>query len=162
MHKSILILSLLIFTLNGCQHRQIPSQKISVDSLSMKFLSENSFKGIVEAFQHSESQGGRVIIRSQPSQRSGLYFNVKFNHSLSLLKPGMQVKVSFITENSPKEQSHTWIVPDIKHSLIFQNELYLGITDDSNFSSNTQLIAWCIEVFDGNNNLITSQKSFAW
>lgn len=128
----------------------------------MKFLSDDSFKGIVEAFQHSESQGGRVIIRNQPDQRSGLYFIVKFNNALSLLRPGTQVKVSFITQNSLKEQYFTWTLPEVKHSLIFQNELYLGITDNPCFSLNTQLIAWKVEVFDENNHLIASKKSFAW
>ena len=144
---------------SACQHKQ---KHFYVHSITAKFRTDDSFKGIVESFKHSESKGGKIILRSQNDQRTGLYFTVKFNNSLALFKPGYQIKVTFITNLSTKEQSYTWIFPNVHHSLIFQNELYLGLTHDPQFSSTTQLIAWRIEIFDQYNQLISSKHSFAW
>ena len=53
-------------------------------------------------------------------------------------------------------------MPEVSHSLLFQNELILGITDHSQFSSSTKVIAWKIELLDPEGKVLATQKSFAW
>ena len=144
----------------GCQH--IQKKKFSIDTLSATYRAEDSFKGIVEAFSKRESKGGRCILRTHEAQHSGFYFTVKFNHSLSLIPPHSKVRVSFITQHAPQEVSYEWEIPEISHSLILQNELILGITDSSQFTSSTKLIAWQVELLDPQGVVLATQKSFAW
>jgi len=144
----------------GCQHVQ--KKQLSIDTLSATYRTEDSFKGIVEAFSKRESKGGRCILRTDEKQRSGFYFSVKFKHSLSLIPPHSKVRVSFITQHAPQEISYEWEFPEVSHSLVFQNELILGITDLSQFSSSTKLIAWQVELLDPQGVVLATQKSFAW
>lgn len=144
----------------GCQH--IQKKKFSIDTLSATYRTEDSFKGIVEAFSKKESKGGRCILRTDKEQRAGFYFTVKFNHSLSLIPSHSKVRVSFITQHAPQEVSFVWEIPEVSHSLILQNELILGITDQVQFSSSTKLIAWQVELLDSQGVVLATQKSFAW
>ena len=133
-----------------------------MDTLSAIYRTEDSFKGIVEAFSKRESKGGRCILRTNEEQRSGFYFTVKFNHALSLIQPYSKIRVSFITQHAPQEITYEWEMPEVSHSLLFQNELILGITDHSQFSSSTKVIAWKIELLDPEGKVLATQKSFAW
>ena len=133
-----------------------------MDTLSAIYRTEDSFKGIVEAFSKRESKGGRCILRTNEEQRSGFYFTVKFNHALSLIQPHSKIRVSFITQHAPQEITYEWEMPEVSHSLLFQNELILGITDHSQFSSSTKVIAWKIELLDPEGKVLATQKSFAW
>lgn len=144
----------------GCQHVQ--KNKYSIDTLSATYRTEDSFKGIVEAFSQRESKGGRCILRTNEKERSGFYFTVKFNHSLLLIPPHSKIRVSFITQHAPQEVTVEWEFPQMHHSLIFQNELILGITDNPQFSSSTKIIAWQVELIDPNGICLATQKSFAW
>ena len=140
----------------------MPKKKFSMDTLSAIYRTEDSFKGIVEAFSKRESKGGRCILRTNEEQRSGFYFTVKFNHALSLIQPHSKIRVSFITQHAPQEITYEWEMPEVSHSLLFQNELILGITDHSQFSSSTKVIAWKIELLDPEGKVLATQKSFAW
>lgn len=144
----------------GCQHVQ--KKKFSIDTLTATYRTEDSFKGIVEAFSQRESKGGRCILRTDEKERSGFYLTVKFNHSLSLIPPHSKIRVSFITQHAPQEVRYELEIPEIWHSLIFQNELILGITDHPQFSSSTKIIAWQVELLDPQGAILTTQKSFAW
>ena len=159
--KNARFIVLCFFTLlAGCQH--IQKKKFSIDTLSATYRTEDSFKGIIEAFSKRESKGGRCILRTDEKQRAGFYFAVKFNHSLSLIPPHSKVRVSFITQHAPQEIIYEWEFPEVSHSLVFQNELILGITDLSQFSSSTKLIAWQVELLDPQGVVLATQKSFAW
>ncbi len=152
---------LCFFTLlAGCQH--IPKKKFSIDTLSATYRTEDSFKGIVEAFSKRESKGGRCILRTNEEQRAGFYLTVKFNHTLSLIPKHSKVRVSFITQHAPQEVTYEWEIPEVSHSLILQNELVLGITDHPQFSTSTKLIAWQVELLDPQGVVLATQKSFAW
>ena len=146
--------------LAGCQH--IQKKKFSIDTLSATYRTEDSFKGIVEAFSKRESKGGRCILRTNEEQRTGFYLTVKFNHSLSLIPPYSKIRVAFITQHVPQEVTYEWEIPEVSHSLILQNELILGITDHSQFSSSTKIIAWQVELLDPQGAILATQKSFAW
>ena len=144
----------------GCQHVQ--RNKYCIDTLSASYRTEDSFKGIVEAFSKRESKGGRCILRTDKEQRSGFYFTVKFNHSLSLIPPHSKIRLSFITQHAPQEVISEWELPEISHSLLLQNELILGITDQPHFSASTKIIAWQVELLDPKGTILATQKSFAW
>ena len=68
----------------GCQHtNQIHPLKI--DTLSLQYRTEDSFKGILEAITHKKSTNGRIILRTQPDVREGIYFIITFNHSINTI-----------------------------------------------------------------------------
>ena len=96
-----------------------------MDTLSAIYRTEDSFKGIVEAFSKRESKGGRCILRTNEEQRSGFYFTVKFNHALSLIQPHSKIRVSFITQHAPQEITYEWEMPEVSHSLLFQKVFQL-------------------------------------
>ncbi len=158
------VLNFIILYLTSCflvgQH--ISNNKCSIDTLSAAYRTENSFKGIMEAFSKRESKGGRCILRTNEKNRSGFYFTLKFNHSLALIPAHSKIRVSFITQHALQEITFEWEMPKIEHSLIFQNELILGITDPSQFSSQTKVICWQVELLDPKGMLLTNKKSFAW
>ena len=128
----------------------------------MATRSEDSFKGIVEAFQHRESKGGRVILHTNPEKRSGVYFTVKFNHSIGLLPQGSKVVLRYITNANPVPESATWTFPEVEHSLWPRNELYLGITDDEHYAAKKRLIAWQLEILHPDGYVMAHKESLAW
>ena len=161
MGKTILLLcSMLIFS--GCQHSSKMLRSISVTSVAMTTRNEDSFKGIVEAFQHRESKDGRVFLRTNPEKRSGVYFTVKFNHSIGLLPQGAKIVLHYITNVNPVPEIATWIFPEVQHSLLPRNELYLGITDDEHYAAKTLLIAWQLEILHPDGHVIAHRESLAW
>lgn len=161
MQKTILLIcSVLIFA--GCQHPVRQPKPISIASIAMTTRSEDSFRGIVEAFQHRESKGGRVFLRTNPEKRSGVYFTVKFNHSIGLLPQGTKIVLHHITNVNPRPEVTTWTFPEVKHSLGLRNELYLGITDDEHYAEKHELIAWQLEILHPDGHVIAHKESFAW
>lgn len=161
MGKTILLLGLcMVFA--GCQHSVKSSKPISIVSVAMTTRSEDSFKGIVEAFQHKESRGGRIFLRTDPKNRSGVYFSVKFNHSISLLPQGSKIVLHFITNVNPKPESATWIFHEVGRSLFPRNEIYLGITDDEHYAEKKRLIAWQLDVLHPDGHVIAHRESLAW
>ena len=161
MGKTILLLcSVLIFA--GCQHTSKRLRPISIVSVAMTTRSEDSFKGIAEAFQCRESNGGRVFLRTNPENRSGVYFTVKFNHSVDLLPSGSKIVLHYITNVNPVPESATWTFPEFQHSLLLHNELYLGITDDMHYAAKNQLIAWQLEIVHPDGHIIAHEESLAW
>ena len=161
MKKTILLLcSVLIFA--GCQHTSRKLHPISIVSIAMTTRSEDSFKGIVEAFQHKESKGGRIFLRTNPENRAGVYFTVKFDHSIGLLPSGSKIILHYITNVNPVAESATWIFPERTYSLWPYNELYLGITDDAHYAAKKQLIAWQLEIVHPNGHVIAHEESLAW
>lgn len=128
----------------------------------MATRNEDSFKGIVEAFRHKESKGGRVFLRTNPEKRAGVYFSVKFNHTIGLLPQGAKIVLHFITNANPKSESAIWTFPKVKHSLWLRNELYLGVTDDEHYASKKQLIAWQLEILHPDGHVMAHKESLAW
>ena len=103
--------------------------KVLVDDVVLVSKSEDAYKGIIQAFTHEESKMGRIIVRSDPTKKAGLYFIVKLDCALSMIPAGSEFKVTFIGSDSPQEHVRTWIMPQVKHSLLYQNEIWLGMTD---------------------------------
>lgn len=158
------VLNFIILYLTSCflagQH--ISNNKCSIDTLSATYRTENSFKGIVEAFSKREFKGGRYILRTNEKTRSGFYLTLKFNHSLALIPAHSKIRISFITQHALQETTFEWEIPEIKHSFILQNELILGITGPSQFSSQTKIISWQADLLSPQGMLLATKKSFAW
>ena len=133
-----------------------------IDSVAMQFRSDESFKGIVEAFKRTESKGGKIILRTDPQQRAGLYFTVHFDHSVNLLPQDAKFKLYFITNLKPSVEVVTWEFHKGKSAPFLQNEVYLGITDNGNYNANTRLIAWKVELCRSDETIIAQKQSFAW
>ena len=161
MRKAILfICSVLVFA--GCQHTSKRVKPLLIESISMTTRSDDSFKGIVEAFQGRESKGGRVFLRTDPEKRAGVYFSVKFDHSIGLLPQGAKIVLHFITNADPRPECATWTFSEVKHSLWLRNELYLGVTDDEHYASKKQLIAWQLEILHPDGHVMAHKESLAW
>ena len=79
-----------------------------------------------------------------------------------MIPPCSKIRVAFITQHAPQELTYEWEIPEVSHSLIFQNELILGVTDHSQFSTSTKIIAWQVELLDPQGAILATQKSFAW
>ena len=146
----------------GCQHTSRRPRPISIDFISMTARDENSFKGIVEAFRHRETKGGRVFLRTDPEKRAGLYFSINFNHTIGLLPIGSKFVLHFITNANPKPETVVWVLPKFKHSLLLRNELYLGITDDDHYAQKSLLIAWKLEILHPDGHVIAHKESLSW
>ena len=153
------LLTLLCF--NGCQHT-LQKRPLSIDTLAFQYRTEDSFKGIIESFTRKEFTSGRLFLRTNPDVRDGIYFAVSFNCPCNRIPVGSVIKIAYITNLDPKEQVAEWTIPAIKHSLIFQNELYLGVTGDKAYSSQTKLIAWKVDVVHPDGRIIATKHSFAW
>lgn len=152
--------SLLLLT--GCQHRGAQRTHVFIETVTMKHRTDDSFKGIVEALTGKESFGGRVLLRTDPQQRSGLYFTVVFGNTLTPIPEGSRIVLTFITDYSPKPVSYTWTFPKVKHTLLFQNELYLGVTGVPEMNASRSLIAWKIDIFAPDGHRLATRHSYAW
>lgn len=141
----------------------LPSGKtVSLGLSRWDYKKAEFFKRISEYFTGAESTGYRVILRTDPQQRSGLYFQSSLGVALRDLPAGSAFQVRFIRPDKPETTvSHTFAIPaDLLESD--KSQLWLGFTGADTPANDAPPVAWQIRVIDAEGKQLAATHSFLW
>ncbi len=121
-----------------------------------EWRTEDSFARISEFFSGVENSGGQTILRSQPTERAGLYFLVRTEAKTAI--PGARVELQVLLPGV--EQAKKFIltadVPAGSHVTL------AGVTGADWPGEKTAPVAWHLAVLAANGTVLASEQSFLW
>ena len=115
-----------------------------------------SFKRISEYFTGRENTGGETVLRTNPEQRAGFYFQIR------VANPGAERKVQFqlqlIEPGSPTPHPVNFPAELKPGSRVFD----LGLTGPAWQNAKSQPVAWRVQVLAEDGHVLASEKSYLW
>ncbi len=115
-----------------------------------------SFKRISEYFTGRENTGGETVLRTNPEQRTGFYFQVR------IANPGaarqVQFQLQLIEPGSPTPHTTTFPAELKPGSDVFQ----LGLTGPAWQNPRSQPVAWEVLVLADGGRVLATEKSYLW
>lgn len=117
------------------------------------------FQRISEFFTGQENTTGRLILRTQPDSRDGLYFVLLLDQSATGLTPAHTIKAEVIRTDKSLPVTFQWSVP--AHSYK-SKEVLLGLTGADWDSENLGATAWRITFLDQSGNQLAEYPSYLW
>jgi len=155
MHKFQQKLSLLAFLVYGsctpCFGAQLQTQ--------WSYKQAEEFQRISEFFTGKENLGNRIVLRSIPENRNGLYFSVYIKSKIRSLPSGTKAVVEVLQPNSPDTQTYEFMLPEVSSK---SKELMLGVTGDNWPNEDDHPLAWRVQLIDAEGKLIASDHSYLW
>ena len=124
-----------------------------------KYIEGKSFERISEYFSGVENTSNRVIARSRPQERSGLYFIITLDERADRRFLGATAQVQLIV---PNEVEIRFYSIDLPAKFPKSRELLVGITGADWPDGETVPLAWRIILFDAQNKILAQKESYLW
>ena len=148
-------LTLLVFLVSGsytpCLGADLQTQ--------WSYKQTEEFQRISEFFTGKENLGNRIVLRSIPENRDGLYFSLYIKNKIRSLPSGTKAVVELLQPNSPDIQTYEFLVPEVSSK---SKELMLGITGDNWPNEDDHPLAWRVRLIDAEGKEIASDHSYLW
>jgi hypothetical protein len=123
------------------------------------YRNAEDFERISEFFTGKENPGNRVIVRSTPENRQGMYFSVMIKDGVNSLPAGSKAVIEVLHALSPETQTYTFPVPNSPKN---HQELLMGITGDNWPAAKYKPMAWRIRLMNAEGEVLSSDKSYLW
>lgn len=124
-----------------------------------EYKEAEDFSRISEYFSGKEAKGNRILLRSTPEQRAGLYFNVRVKGGVRTLPEGAKAVLEVLHPDFPDAREHTFKIPATDKDY---RELMLGLTGESWTSNDDKPLAWRVQILDAAGEVVGSNKSYLW
>lgn len=132
---------------------------VEIVNVYPKHIEGKTFKRISEYFSGVENTSNRVIARSRPQERSGLYFIITFDEKADLRFKGAIAQVQLVVSNEAEIRLYSI---DLPLNYPKSRELLIGITGSDWPLSETVPMAWKIILFDDQERILAQEESFLW
>lgn len=132
---------------------------VKIDKAMARHLAEEQFQTAGEFLTGNASDGPRLVLRSQPMERTGLYFIVELSGDRSALKVDTLVEVEVIRSDSKDTYKHHFFLGTEK---IPRGVIYIGLTGADWPTSELQPLAWRIRLRTLEGQELAVWKSFLW
>lgn len=119
------------------------------------------FKRISEYFTGNENTGYRLVLRTDPRHRGGLYFQVLLSHPVGQLPEGAYIQVRFIEPDTLYRITQYFILPQ-KADNADKTQLWIGFTGEEIPKDKTAPVAWQMRIVDLEGNELAETHSFLW
>ena len=136
-----------------------PQNKSTISDVNIRFLTDPETRSIWEIFTGKEFGHGRLFLRTQPENRTGLYFFVMFDTYQMNILEGSKITLFVHSEASKDVQEFTF---DVKANSSLLRELALGITGSDAKRVSDKVLAWKIVVKSPDGKVITQGQSWLW
>lgn len=153
---------------SGCTSPLLNSHEASAEAgiaapefthVTVEPVSTKAFTRISEFFSGSENQGGKLILRTDPEVRKGLYVIGSLSTHAMRLPPETVVRLEFITPQSPRPQEVTFTLQNANRN---SRELWLGLTGEADLPEGDTLVAWALSLESPGGDILTRKTSFMW
>ncbi|MBE6414286.1 MAG: hypothetical protein E7035_07020 [Verrucomicrobiaceae bacterium] len=170
-----IFLSVALFCLCGCSSQEVnkaeldkqeyvnsisnPENTQIISDVNTRFMTTPETYTIYEVFTGKEFGHGRLILRTDNENRTGVYMFIMFKTYQNNILKGTQIDLYLQTKKSPKVRKFSFVVPE--NSSLFR-ELVLGMTGNDAELVDTSILAWKIEVKNPEGKIITQNQSWLW
>lgn len=124
-----------------------------------EYKEAGDFARISEFLTGKEASGNRILLRSTPGEREGLYFSIRVKGGVQTLPEGAKALLEVLHPDSPDARTHTFDVPSTVKNY---RELMLGLTGESWTSDEDKPLAWRVQILDADGKVVGSNKSYLW
>jgi hypothetical protein len=123
-----------------------------------QWLDKDTFKRISEYFTKKENDGKRIVMRTQSSDRAGLYFLTRVRHLHTSLADAKFV-LQIIMPDSPNPRP-----PYVFPARVGPGEhvFELGLTGKDWPGRRAHPVAWRLDLLGANGQLLAWSQSFVW
>ncbi len=127
--------------------------------VSVRYLEKQAFLRISEYFDGKENTGNRLICRSRPDARAGLYLIVSLKDSTRKLPHNLIARWQVISPNAPDPVEHRIAVPNERPR---GKDLFVGLTGIDWPDPKARPVAWKLTLETSDGEVILERKSFLW
>ena len=104
-----------------------------------RYMTDAETRTIWEIFTGDEFNYGKLVIRSVPGKRAGMYFFVMFDWDSDDILMGCKFELSVSSNDNPSERTYVYVVPETSSVL---REVALGITGGDWPNPSAKVNAW--------------------
>ena len=122
-------------------------------------MPSETFLRISEYFTGKENTGRRIILRTQPQERSGMYFILNLDRPAALLPKGCRLRIQAVSSSSPKAATFTLDFPTDTGN---RREVFAGLTGNDWAGPQHTLVAWKVTLEDASGRALLERQSFLW
>ena len=134
-----------------------PAADVRFERVWLQWHKSDSFQSFYEYHTGRELTGRWIVMRSQPDERTGLYFLVRVE-SARVLEPGSTFVVRVITPTSTETKVYSFPAAIRKGSWLYD----IGLTGKDWTGSHVRPVAWEVELQSAAGEVIARQASFLW
>lgn len=127
--------------------------------ISVRYLEKQSFLRISEYFDGKENTGNRLVCRSKPDSRAGLYLILSLKESTRELPADIVARWQVISPKAPDPVEYLIAVPNERPR---GKDLFVGLTGDDWPDPETRPVAWKFTLETSDGKVLLAKKSFLW
>jgi len=127
--------------------------------VSVRYLEKQTFLRISEYFDGKENTGNRLICRSKPDARAGLYLVFSLKESTRKLPSDLVARWQVISPQSPNPVEHRITVPNERPR---GKDLFVGLTGSDWPDPDARPVAWRFTLETSDGKVLLARKSFLW
>lgn len=135
----------------------LSASALTIDSAYTRYMVTGNFQRLAEFFFGEERAGNRVIVRSDPSIRDGLYFVIDLDGP-SAGSPPLKLVVQTIPQTERRAQVFEFALP----TQALGRTVYAGLTGAAWPSPEVEPLAWRVSVVDSTGQELAEAHSFLW
>ena len=137
------------------------------------------FQRIGEYFDGPELTANKLIVRSDPAQRGGLYFILQMNENATVYPKDASIVLQYIVPSSPWPKRKSFSIPE---NMRNEHEWWIGITGTDaplkfikhyvpkvnmrsgvlRYGNEYSPVAWKFEIVNTDGKVLTEYHSFLW
>ena len=126
---------------------------------SIRYLDKQAFLRVSEYFDGKENPGNRLICRSKPVARAGLYLVLSLKESTRKLPPNIVARWQVISPNAPDPVEHRIAVPNERPR---GKDVFVGLTGADWPDPKARPVAWKFTLETSKGKVLLTRKSFLW
>lgn len=131
-----------------------------IDYVAWYYKDAHVFKRISEYFGGGERTARKVILRTDASERAGLYFVCRLNGGdVSAFPAKSAFVLELVTPDSPREKTYTFTLPNPAPDY---QEIWLGLTGKDVPPGEEEPVAWRIQIKGPDGAVLNTYQSFLW
>ena len=127
--------------------------------LAIRHVEAKAFVRISEYFTGRENPGNRLLCRSRPNERAGLYFVLTLDEKSRKLPDGAVFVLEVIRPDDPETKLFRIPVPAKRPR---GKEVFLGLTGEDWPDEEARPVAWRLRLLDAGGGTLAERKSFLW
>lgn len=124
-----------------------------------RYISAPETRSIYEIFTGEETTYGKLVIRTQPDKRAGMYFFVMFGYDPDDIALACTFELSVDSTGDSKTKTYKFTVPET-HSVT--REIALGVTGSDWPGPDAKVNAWKLVLKSPAGKILTQKQSWLW
>ena len=137
----------------------LPERAAHIEKVRIRSIEGHRFVRLSEYFTGKENPGNRMIVRSQPDERTGLYFILRLDRPVCDIQDASKVRMSMLLP---------LLAEPIVYEMPFSGEkkrtktVMVGITGSDWTMGGIIPVGWHVGIEDDAGHILAEHSSFLW